>query len=159
MKIAQLHGERHDLWWEFPLIASFRWQAYIHDLEEALWHRRLARLATALGLRSLLDCQVDELSPSERARANLALALLPRPDLLVWRSPPTCLSPAEWGQVHRLLRRRRGLHVIFVPAKDGALIAQYPTIEGALRYETGSTYRPRAAGRGCDPGVRGPLAL
>lgn len=124
MKIAHLHGERHDLWWEFPLIDSFRWQAYVHNLEEARWPRRLARLATALGLRCRLDCRVENLSPSERARANLALALLSRPDLLVWHEPPTCLSSAEWAQVHRLLRRRRGLRVIFLPAKDGALIAQ-----------------------------------
>lgn len=124
MKIAQLHGERHDLWWEFPLIASFRWQAYLHNLEEALWQRRLAHLATALGLRCRLDCPVGELSPSERAQANLALALLPRPDVLVWQEPPTCLSPAEWGQVNRLLHRRRGLRVIMLPPGDGALIAQ-----------------------------------
>jgi hypothetical protein len=33
--IAYAHGFRHDLWWEFPLQASFQWQALTNRMHPA----------------------------------------------------------------------------------------------------------------------------
>jgi ABC-2 type transport system ATP-binding protein len=114
---AYVHGERHDLWWEFALSASFRWQAHIWRLAPEDARRRTYRLALALGLLTLLDRPVEGLTPAQRARANLAVALLPKPDLLVWEEPFCHLAGADCARAGRLVRqlnRTEGLTVVAV---------------------------------------------
>lgn len=103
-RAAYVHGQRHDLWWEFALSASFRWQGHLHQMEVDLYRRRLARLTGALGLETALHRRSDDLSPSELAKAGLALALLPRPDLLVWEEPFGQMTRADRRQTERLFR-------------------------------------------------------
>jgi ABC-type taurine transport system ATPase subunit len=115
--VAYVHGERHDLWWEFQLSASFRWQAHIHRMNPAFAAQRLTRLAGYFGLTDLMTRRVESLSPGELARANLAVALLPQPHLLVWEEPFRSLPGPDWMQLCRSVRRlcrTEGLTVIMV---------------------------------------------
>ena len=115
--VGYAHGERHDLWWEFQLSASFRWQAHMNRMNPAFARQRIARLAGLFGLTDLMNRRVETLSARELARANLAVALLPQPDLLVWEEPFCALPGPEWMQLCRTVRRlcrTDGLTVIMV---------------------------------------------
>jgi ABC-2 type transport system ATP-binding protein len=119
--IAYAHGFRHDLWWEFPLQASFQWQALTNRMHPAFCQQRLQRLAGLFDLTRLLERRVDLLTPAERVRANLAVALLPQPDVLVWEEPFAELDPQQWLRACRSLRRlcrTDGLTVIMVAQEE-----------------------------------------
>lgn len=104
LRAAYVHGDRHDLWWEFPLAASFRWQAHIARMSTEAYRLRLAELAGALDLQPLLSRSVEELTPGERARADLAVALLARPRVLIWEEPFANLQGADRTLATQLVR-------------------------------------------------------
>ena len=142
------HGERHDLWWEFDLSASFKWQAHVSRLNPLYGQQRLLKLARLFALTDLLGRPVESLTPGEQARANLAVALLPQPDLLVWEEPFRTMPGREWMQLCRIVRRlcrTEGLTVIMVAAlkEETQHERQHETWADHLR----SGRRPGVAGR------------
>ncbi len=86
-RAAYVHGERHGLWWEFSLADSFRWQGHISRMRPTVARQRTFMLTSRFGLTSLLEASAAELTPDERSRADLAVALLAAPDLLLWEEP------------------------------------------------------------------------
>lgn len=123
-RLAYVHGGRHDLWWEFRVFDSFRWQAQVYRLAPDLWRRRMQRLCTALGIDPLLDRRVEELTASERALADLAVALLPRPEVLLWEEPLAVLSDRDGQSAIDLVReltRTDGLVVVATAAEAPGL--------------------------------------
>lgn len=99
-RAAYVHAQRHDLWWEFRLVDSFRWQGHICRMRPALARQRMLKLCALLGLTPLLERPVSELTAVERTLADLAVALLPQPDLLVWEEA----SPGIARRVYNLCR-------------------------------------------------------
>ena len=122
-RAVHVHGERHDLWWEFSLEASFRWQAHLHRLRPEVYQQRLRRLTGALGLEGLLSREVAGLTHSSRALADLAVALLPRPALLLWEEPFYLLGQAEAARTVRLVRElhAEGMALVAVAAEPPGL--------------------------------------
>jgi|GEM_PF-3205114 len=94
-RIAWVDGRCHDLWWEFALKHSFRWQGHVAGLSAAECAIRTRELARRFRLMGLMDQRVEDLTCAERARADLAAALLARPDLLIWEEPFALLSMVE----------------------------------------------------------------
>lgn len=121
--LAHVHGERHDLWWEFSLEASFRWQAHLHQMPPDLAQARLRRLTRALGLDTLLSREVASLTHSARALADLAVALLPRPALLLWEEPFYLLGQGDAARAARLVRELcdEGMTLVAVAAEPPLL--------------------------------------
>ncbi|HLN63686.1 MAG TPA: hypothetical protein VK464_19365 [Symbiobacteriaceae bacterium] len=116
-RVTYVHGQRHDLWWEFDLASSFQWQAQLHQMQPDKYRQRLQALTGALEIGHLLTCQVGELTPAQRALADLAVALLPRPRLLVWEEPFALLddlSGARACELVRVLTTVEGLTAILV---------------------------------------------
>lgn len=124
---ASVHGERHDLWWEFTLEASFRWQAHLCRLPAHVYRRRLHRLTRALGLEGLLQREVSSLTHGTRALADLAVALLQEPRLLLWEEPFYYMSPAEAARAVRLVEAEHlaGMALVAV-AREAPGLADLP---------------------------------
>jgi ABC-type uncharacterized transport system ATPase subunit len=122
-RVAYVHGERHDLWWEFSLEASFRWQAHLHRLRHEVYQQRLHRLTRALGLDGLLSREVASLTHAGRALADLAAALLAQPDLLIWEEPFYLLGQADAARAAALVRElhREGMAVVALAAEPPGL--------------------------------------
>lgn len=120
-QVIRVDGSGRGLWWEFPLACSFQWQAHVWRLPPDLSRRRALRLARALGLSALLPRRVADLTPEERALADLAVALLPRPDVLVWAGLHRYLSAPALARAWRLVRR--------LQAADGLTVADRPPAE------------------------------
>ncbi|MGE5590314.1 MAG: hypothetical protein ACM3ZA_06825 [Bacillota bacterium] len=124
MRTACAHGERHSLWWEFALVHSLEAAQQSWDLAPSLFRWRLRHLTAELHLRHLLDVRVLDLSPSERARADLAAALLSRPEALLWEEPFVAMPPEDRLLTARLVRslvRGEGLTVVAVAAEPPGL--------------------------------------
>lgn len=139
LDLAHVHGERHDLWWEFALSASFRWQSHLSRLTPEFCQGRIRKLTWGLGLERLLEQPVQVLTPAERVRANLAVALLPQPDLLLWEEPfcQVAQQDAAWlSDFVRSLVRTEGLSVVAVATREPGLAwldAPQPPLLRAVR--------------------------
>ncbi len=116
VEAAHVHGERHDLWWEFTLEASFKWQAHLHRMRPDRYHREMRRLTRALRLDGLLQREVATLTHESRALADLAVALLPQPEVLIWEEPFYYMSCEAARRAAALVRalHREGLGVLAI---------------------------------------------
>lgn len=128
-QIAWVDGRRHGLWWEFALKHSFRWQGHVTGLSSAECRDRTLDLAFRFQVNQLLDERVEELTPAEQARADLAVALLGSPDLLIWEEPFALLPMADRRQVADAVRdlvRRSDLTVVAASRSPQGLLGMQP---------------------------------
>lgn len=116
--VAHVHGQRHALWWEFPVAASLRWKASFCGLPAEVATERIDRLSRALGLKGILGREVVSLTHPARALADLAVALLPYPDVLLWEEPFYFLGQADAARAVRLVREmvEEGMSLVAVAA-------------------------------------------
>ncbi len=82
-----LFGNRSELWWDQPVRASFDWKRVVWDIPRADYDARLERLTEQFRLGGFMDAFARELSLGQRMRANLALALLHGPELVLLDEP------------------------------------------------------------------------
>jgi ABC-2 type transport system ATP-binding protein len=109
-EIGVVFGQRSQLWWDLPLRDSFRIIAAIHRVDRSTSAQRIERLVEILGLESLLDTPVRQLSLGERMRGEVAAALVHRPRLLVLDEPTIGLDMISKERLrHFLVSERREL--------------------------------------------------
>ena len=95
---------------------TLRLMAVLHGLPRRERRRRVAGVAAAFGLETLLRRRVDALSGGQRRRLHLAAGLLHEPDLLLLDEPAAGLDAtageALWGELAR--RAAEGATVVVV---------------------------------------------
>lgn len=102
--IGVMFGQRSQLWWDLPVMDSFRALARIYGVSGADLGPRLARFDAVLGIRSLLGRPVRSLSLGQRVRCELAAALLHNPSLVFLDEPTIGLDVDVKERVRRFLR-------------------------------------------------------
>lgn len=117
---------------------------------------RAREAAFALGLESLLDRSLDRLSPGERQRAHLALAMVRRARILLLDEPTNHLDPGGarrfWDWLDRC-RKDTAMDVI-VSTHDLDFVSR--SAEWALGLREGNLV---FQGRPSDPDIAGRIAL
>jgi ABC-type Mn2+/Zn2+ transport system ATPase subunit len=151
-RVAYVHGARHDLWWEFDLASSFQWQAQIHRIAPDSYRRRLQALTSGLEIGHLLTCAAAELTPAQRALADLAVNLLHRPRLLVWDEPFALLDGTDRVracEVVNVLTAVEGLTVVLAAAQPPGVKEEWrhERNDAAGVLDCGHSAHPWAAGR------------
>ena len=101
--ITLVMGQRSQLWWEIPAQETFRLNAKIYELEESEYRHSLHELTGLLGLEDCLNVPVKKLSLGQRMRAELGLALLHRPKLLLLDEPTLGLDVVMQKKVRQFL--------------------------------------------------------
>jgi ABC-2 type transport system ATP-binding protein len=91
-RIGVVFGQRSQLWWDLPLIESFRLVGALYDVPAARYRTNLARLRDSLDLDPFLNTPVRQLSLGQRMRGDLAAALLYDPPVLYLDEPTVGLD-------------------------------------------------------------------
>ncbi|MER7402334.1 ATP-binding cassette domain-containing protein [Streptomyces sp. NPDC000070] len=103
-RIGVVFGQRTTLWWDLPLIDSYRLMHRMYRIPDARYRENLDRLVELLDLGDLLDVPVRQLSLGQRMRGDIAAALLHDPEVLYLDEPTIGLDVVSKSRVREFLR-------------------------------------------------------
>ncbi len=86
-EIGVVFGQKTQLWWDIPLIESFKVLKEIYLISDWEYAERLDFLCETLGIKEILSQPVRTLSLGQRMRADLAAAWLHNPKILFLDEP------------------------------------------------------------------------
>ncbi|GAB3174679.1 ATP-binding cassette domain-containing protein [Myceligenerans halotolerans] len=109
-RIGVVFGQRSQLWWDLPVRESFAILAAIHSLSRAEERARTHELVETLDMGDYLGTPVRQLSLGQRMRAEVAAALLHRPELLILDEPTIGLDVLSKQRLREFLVRERAQH-------------------------------------------------
>jgi len=113
--IGVVFGQRSQMWWDIPVIESFRLLGDIYEITEDRFAASFGELNDVLELEPLLKVPARQLSLGQRMRCDLAASLLHRPPILYLDEPTIGLDvsvKARFRQFIRYMHRERGLTVM-----------------------------------------------
>jgi ABC-2 type transport system ATP-binding protein len=103
-RIGVVFGQRTTLWWDLPLIDSYRLMHRMYRIPDARFRENLDRCVELLDLGELLDVPVRQLSLGQRMRGDIAAALLHDPEVLYLDEPTIGLDVISKARVREFLR-------------------------------------------------------
>ena len=86
-KIGVVFGQKTQLWWDIPLIESFKVLKEIYRVSDEEYEERMEFLCETLDLKEFLNQPVRTLSLGQRMRADLAASWLHNPNILFLDEP------------------------------------------------------------------------
>ncbi len=86
-QIGVVFGQKTQLWWDVPLIESYRLLRQIYKIDEAVYKRNLDRYIPMLGLEEVIHKPVRQMSLGQRVKSDIAAALLHDPRILFLDEP------------------------------------------------------------------------
>lgn len=108
--IGVVFGQRSQLWWDVPVIDSYRLLRDIYRLPEAQYKKRLDELTAALSLEDFLHTPLRQLSLGMRMRAELGGSLLHSPELLFLDEPTIGLDAVSKLKLREFLLQENKTH-------------------------------------------------
>jgi ABC-2 type transport system ATP-binding protein len=103
--IAAVFGQKSQLWYHLPPLATFDLLAKIYELDEREYRARAGELIELFELGPHLQTAVRRLSLGERMRCELAAALLHRPKVIFLDEPTIGLDVIAKQRIRALIRR------------------------------------------------------
>ncbi|UNE54913.1 ATP-binding cassette domain-containing protein [Bartonella machadoae] len=91
-RIGVVFGHKSSLWWDLPVKDSYTVLQKIYDIDRKNFTLKLEELTQALGLSSILNRRVRNLSLGERVKCEVVAALIHDPDLLILDEPTVGLD-------------------------------------------------------------------
>lgn len=86
-KIGVVFGQKTQLWWDIPLIESFKVLKEVYKVSDSDYEDRLNFLCETLDINDFITQPVRTLSLGQRMRADLAAAWLHNPEILFLDEP------------------------------------------------------------------------
>ena len=86
-QIGVVFGQKTQLWWDIPLIESYRLLKEIYQIDENKFKKNLDTYVSLLGLEDILEKPVRQMSLGQRVKSDIAAALLHDPSVLFLDEP------------------------------------------------------------------------
>ena len=86
-EIGVVFGQKTQLWWDIPLVESFKVLKEIYQVSDEDYKARMEFLSSVLGIDEFLNQPVRTLSLGQRMRADLAASMLHNPKILFLDEP------------------------------------------------------------------------
>ncbi len=102
-QIGVVFGQRSQLWWDLPLIESFKIIRKIYNIPDHRYRANLDRFVGLLDMEGFLQTPVRLLSLGQRMRGDLAAAMLHEPRILFLDEPTVGLDVIAKQRMRRFI--------------------------------------------------------
>ncbi len=103
-RIGVVFGQKTQLWWDIPVIESFKLLKNIYGLSEQQYSRNMEKFSDILGIKEFLMQPARKLSLGQRVRADLAASLLHEPRVLFLDEPTIGVDVTAKQKIYAFLR-------------------------------------------------------
>jgi len=103
-KIGVVFGQKTQLWWDVPLIESYRLLREIYKIDQASYQKNLERYVPMLGLEEALNKPVRQMSLGQRVKSDICAALLHDPQVLFLDEPTIGVDVVSKKRLHDFIR-------------------------------------------------------
>lgn len=104
-RIGVVFGQKTQLWWDIPVIETFRLLKNIYQVPDEKYERNMREFREILDMDSFLGQPARKLSLGQRVRADMAAALLHEPPVLFLDEPTIGLDVAVKQKIYEFLRK------------------------------------------------------
>lgn len=92
LNIGVVFGQRSQLWWDVPLIESFKLIAKMYNIPDAQFQHNLSHFVDLLEMDKFIETPVRQLSLGQRMRGDFVAAMLYEPPILYLDEPTVGLD-------------------------------------------------------------------
>lgn len=97
-------GQKTQLWWDIPLIETFKILKSIYEISNEDYEERFNYLCDLLDLKEFLDQNVRSLSLGQRMRADFAAALIHSPKIIYLDEPTIGLDVLVKDKIRKAIK-------------------------------------------------------
>ena len=115
LNMGVVFGQRSQLWWDLPLIESFKLIATMYRLPLQRYQQNLERFTALLAMEEFLQTPVRQLSLGQRMRGDLTAALLYEPRIVYLDEPTIGLDVVAKDRIRAFIatiNREQGTTVL-----------------------------------------------
>lgn len=113
--IGAVFGQKTQLWWDLPVIESFKLVKKMYSLSDEEYKKNLDRFTKLLELEDLLDKQVKNLSLGQKMRCEIAITFLHNPKIVYLDEPTIGLDVLVKENIRKFIKdinKEKGTTVI-----------------------------------------------
>lgn len=114
-QIGVVFGQKTQLWWDVPLIESYRLLKEIYKIEDGTYRKNLDRYIPMLDLEEVINKPVRQMSLGQRVKADICAALLHDPKILFLDEPTIGVDVVSKKYLHDFIseiNREKGTTVL-----------------------------------------------
>lgn len=102
--IGVLYGQKSQLWWDLPVIDSFKLLSLIYGVSDSDFKTRLDYLVETLEIKELIDLPVRKLSLGQRMICDLAAVFIHNPKIVFLDEPTIGLDVSAKKKLHNTIK-------------------------------------------------------
>lgn len=103
-EMGVVFGQKTQLWWDIPLIETFKVLKRIYEIPDEVYNERFSYLCELLDLDSFLTQTVRSLSLGQRMRADFAAALIHSPKIVYLDEPTIGLDVLVKDRIRKAIK-------------------------------------------------------
>lgn len=103
-KIGAVFGQKTQLWWDLPVIESFRLIKKMYQIPDGTYRKNLKKFTTILQLEELLEKQVKNLSLGQKMRCEIAATFLHDPKIVYLDEPTIGLDVLVKENIRKFIK-------------------------------------------------------
>lgn len=105
MNIGVVFGNRSQLWWDVPVIESFRMLQKMYEIPQRQFQKNLEEFTDILGLDDFLGAPERQLSLGQKIRCNITAAFLHNPKTVYLDEPTIGLDAESKSRIREFIRK------------------------------------------------------
>ena len=102
--IGAVFGQKTQLWWDLPVIESFRLIKQMYKIPEGEYRKNLKKFTQILDLEELLDKQVKNLSLVQKMRCEIAATFIHNPKIVYLDEPTIGLDVLVKENIRKFIK-------------------------------------------------------
>lgn len=114
-QIGVVFGQKTQLWWDVPLMESYRLLREIYKIDKSVYEKNLERYIPMLGLEEVINKPVRQMSLGQRVKSDIAAALLHNPRILFLDEPTIGVDVVSKKYLHDFItevNREKGITIL-----------------------------------------------